>query len=232
MFVLIPASGRHCEARAWLRTCFLFSFAEYFSPSNVQWGAIRVFNDDFIAPKGIFPLHPHAEYEIVTVVLEGEITHRDSMGNRQTVGAGGVQAMTAGTGITHSEANYGDAPLHSYQIWIKPRKWGLEPQYNQKEFQAGRWKGRLLAMASGQGKKGAAKINADATVYRCALSKGEKVTHASGKGRRLLLYVAEGKVNVNGRAVAREEQARIADEEKLLVQAEEKSEFVLIDAPA
>ncbi len=231
MITIIPPSGRHCESHGWLRTCFLFSFADYNDLQNQQWGAIRVFNDDFISAGGIFEQHPHAEYEIVTLVLEGQITHEDSMGNRQVVGAGGVQAMTAGTGITHSEANRGKKELHSYQIWIKPRGRGLEPQYNQKEFAEGDWKGKLLAVASGQGNRGAALINADASIYRCALVKGGKVRHKTDEKRRLLLYVTAGEVLVNGAALPQESQARIGGEKNIEIVAGKDSEFVLIDAP-
>ncbi|MFA6214064.1 MAG: pirin family protein [Candidatus Micrarchaeia archaeon] len=231
MISIVPPQARHCESHGWLQTCFLFSFAGYSDPKNMGWGALRVFNDDRILPGGIFPMHPHAEYEIATLVLEGEITHEDSMGNRRVVGAGGVQAMTAGTGVVHSEANRGSSTLHSFQIWIKPAKKGLAPQYSQKLFGQKDWEGRLCMMASGSGKGGGARISADAAIYRCALVKGEQVSHRALPGRKLLLYVAKGEVGVNGKKAGEACQARIEGEGEISIKAAQDSDFVLIDCP-
>ena len=215
----------------WLKTSYLFSFADYYDPANIEWGAIRVFNDDFVAPNSGFPPHPHAEMEIVTIVLEGAITHEDSMGHREKVIAGEVQSMTAGEGLEHSEYNAENEQLHLYQIWIRPGKAGLKPSYGQKKFKHTDWEGKLLAVASGQGKKGATEINTDSTIYRCSLVKGKGVEHKTEKGRHLLLYVTEGSLAVNGKKLGKECQARITDEGKLEIAAAADSSFMLIDAP-
>lgn len=231
---MITILGPEKRGRAdfgWLKTSYLFSFADYYDPSNVEWGEIRVFNDDRVAPQAGFPPHPHSEMEIVTIVLEGAITHEDSMGHREKVIAGEVQSMSAGEGLEHSEYNAEGVPLHLYQIWIRPGKAGLKPSYGQKKFKPSDWEGKLLAVASGQGKTGATKISTDSTIYRCSLAKGKAVEHKTEKGRHILIYVADGSLAVNGREIGKECQARITGEEKIAVESTAPSSFILIDAP-
>lgn len=129
MIKIIPKGKRHFSDFGWLKTYWLFSFSDYFDPDNTRFGALRVFNDDIVAPGTGFPTHPHREMEIITIVLEGEITHKDSMGNKMVIRAGDVQRMSAGTGIIHSEFNLGDEPVHFYQIWIYPDEAELQPGY-------------------------------------------------------------------------------------------------------
>ncbi|WP_269850190.1 pirin family protein [Methanosarcina horonobensis] len=126
MIRIIPAEARHLEDSGWLKSYMLFSFSNYYDPENIKFGSLRVFNDDTVQPGRGFSTHPHSEMEIISVVLEGEITHEDNMGNRGTLGKGEVQRVTAGTGILHSELNRGKEPLHFYQIWILPSRSGLE----------------------------------------------------------------------------------------------------------
>ncbi|OQW95695.1 MAG: hypothetical protein BWK77_07025 [Verrucomicrobia bacterium A1] len=118
MTQVIRAAQRHFSDFGWLKTFWLFSFSDYYDPENVQFGTLRVFNDDVVAPGTGFPAHPHQEMEIITVVLEGEMTHEDSMGNQAVIRAGDVQRMSAGTGLTHSEFNLADKPVHFYQVWV------------------------------------------------------------------------------------------------------------------
>ena len=230
MIQIIHAEKRHFADHGWLKTHYLFSFADYYDSQNLQFGAIRVFNDDVVAGGAGFPPPQHAEMEIVTIVLDGEITHQDSTGTKETVKAGEVQAMTAGTGVVHSEYNLGGEPLHLYQIWIRPSKAGLAPSYGQVKFAPSDWKNKFLAVASGQGKKGAAKINADATIYRCALDKGKKLAHDSG-GRRALIYLTDGALEINGAKLGQNGQARIEGEASVEITAEKNSHFILIDVP-
>jgi len=231
MITILAPEKRGRADFGWLKTSYLFSFANYYDPTNLEWGAIRVFNDDFVAPASGFPPHPHAEMEIVTIVLEGAITHEDSMRHREKVIAGEVQSMTAGDGLEHSEYNAENTQLHLYQIWIRPGKSGLKPTYGQKKFKHTDWEGKLLAVASGQGKKGATGINSDSTIYRCRLSASRAIVHKTEKGRHVLLYVTEGSLTVNGKKLGKECQARITDEEKLEIAANADSSFILIDAP-
>jgi quercetin 2,3-dioxygenase len=134
MIERIAAAHRHFRDFGWLKTHWLFSFDDYNDPENINFSSLRVFNDDIIAPHSGFPLHGHKEMEIITVMLSGELTHEDSLGNRATIRAGDIQRMTAGRGIRHSEFNHGDIPVHLYQLWIEPRERGLRPSFQEFNF--------------------------------------------------------------------------------------------------
>lgn len=229
---IIKANERHFSDRGWLKTYWLFSFSDYYDPDNIQFGALRVFNDDVVEPGTGFPTHPHREMEIITIVLAGEMTHRDSMGNVAVIKPGDVQRMSAGIGLTHSEFNLAHKPVHFYQIWIFPDRAGLEPSYDQKSYDPARWRNRLLPVASGQCKEGAVTFHTDATIYRCALDKGGEVSHPDTKGRRLFLYLTGGEAGVNGETLRTSDQARADVEEPLVIRAREASEMILIDVPS
>jgi redox-sensitive bicupin YhaK (pirin superfamily) len=232
MITIIPAADRHFQDFGWLKTYWLFSFDQYNDPANVRWGSLRVFNDDLIEAGQGFPTHPHREMEIVTIVLDGEITHEDSMGNRGVVSAGEVQRMSAGTGLTHSEFNLGDKPLSLYQIWIFPGTRGLEPSYDQKKFDPSLWAGKLYPVASGQGHEGAVTIHTDATIYRSTLDAGAAVEFTAGDDRKVFVYVTSGAVDISGVVANTKDQARIAEEAALAIRALDEAEFILIDIPA
>lgn len=234
MMRIIPAESRHLEDSGWLKSYMLFSFSNYYDPDNVQFGSLRVFNDDTVQPGKGFSTHPHSEMEIISVVLEGEITHEDDMGNKGTLGKGGVQCVTAGTGIRHSELNQGKEPLHFYQIWILPSRSHLEPAYSQKKFGESDWKNRLLPLASGQGFEDTLKINADATIYRSSLENGRAIHFDSQVNRLIFIYIYAGELSVNGQRIGPGDQARI-DLEQVIhmepVASDTPAEFILIDVP-
>jgi len=232
MIRVIKADERHFSDFGWLKTYWLFSFSNYFDPNNIQFGALRVFNDDVVDPGTGFPTHPHEEMEIVTIVLEGEMTHRDSMGNEAVIKAGDVQRMSAGTGLTHSEFNLADQPVHFYQIWIFPDNAGLASSYDQKSYKGSQWKGRLLPVASGQGLPGTVTFHTDATIYRCTLDAGKEVSHTATAGRRIFVYVTEGRLAINGELLSAKDQARIDLEDPLVLQAREQTDLILIDLPS
>jgi len=232
MIEIIKADQRHFSDFGWLQTYWLFSFSNYFDPHNIQFGALRVFNDDVVAPGTGFPTHPHEEMEIVTIVLDGEMTHQDSMGNKTDIKAGDVQRMSAGTGLTHSEFNLADEPVHFYQIWILPDTSGLSPTYDQKSFDAQDWTNRLLAVASGQGIQGTVTFHTDATIYRCEIHTGKNVTFAETSGRRIFVYLTDGQVKLNGYSMMKKDQARVDIQERLTINAHQDSEFILIDVPS
>jgi redox-sensitive bicupin YhaK (pirin superfamily) len=232
MIEIIRADRRRFSDFGWLQTYWLFSFANYFDPRNIQFGALRVFNDDVVAPGTGFPTHPHEEMEIVTVVLDGEMTHADSMGNRTVIRAGDVQRMSAGTGLTHSEYNLADRPVRFYQIWIFPDAAGLEPSYDQKTFDSAEWRNGLFAVASGQGIPNAVTFHADASIYRASLDAGRDLVFENTRGRRVFVYVTGGGLSIQGLAVGEKDQARADVEEPLSIRAERDSEFVLIDVPS
>lgn len=232
MIDIIRADERHFTDFGWLRTYWLFSFSNYFDPHNIQFGALRVFNDDVVEPQTGFPTHPHEEMEIITIVLEGEMTHKDSMGNTAVIKAGDVQRMSAGTGLTHSEFNLASQPVHFHQIWIFPGIAGLEPTYDQKNYRAGEWKNNLLPVASGQGLPSTVTFHTDATIYRSALESQHEVIHEATSGRRIFVYVIEGEVSANGETLKANDQARADIEIPLVLKAQRQTELILIDVPS
>lgn len=232
MIEIIKAGKRHFSDYGWLKTYWLFSFSDYYDPRNLQFGALRVYNDDVVEPGMGFPTHPHREMEIITVVLDGEMTHEDSMGNRTVIRAGDVQRMSAGTGLTHSEFNLADRPVHFHQIWIYPDEARLTPSYDQKSFQPADWKNRLLPVASGQKKAGAVHFHTDATIYRGAFETGLEWNVPATAGRRIFLYPISGKLAVNGERLVAHDQARIDIDTPLVLHALQACEFILIDVPS
>lgn len=232
MINIIRADQRHFSDIDWLQTYWLFSFSDYYDPGNVHWGSLRVFNDDVVQPGAGFPPHPHREMEIVTVVLSGEMTHRDSTGVSSVIKAGEVQRMSAGTGITHSEFNVGSEPVHIYQIWIFPDEKGLIPSYDQKSFAGVSRQNELLPVASGQDIEVAVKLHTDATIYQSELEPGYPLTFDTSESRRVFIYVTEGDLSINGTELAKGDQARIASETKLTLESTHGGSFMLIDVPA
>jgi len=219
----------------WLDANFHFSFADYFNQRRMHWGALRVWNDDVIAPHNGFPPHPHADMEIITYVRAGAISHRDSLGNDGVTRAGDVQVMSAGTGITHSEFNAGDEPSHSFQLWIMPDRKGEAPRWDTRAFPKDDRAGRFVALASGdpadiEGENGALRINADARVLGAVVKAGETVEYPLGAGRKAYLVVAAGAVELGGQRANTRDGVAIADEPSLSVKALEDSELVLVDS--
>lgn len=232
MINIIRAEERHFSDYGWLKTYWLFSFADYYDPNNIQFGALRVFNDDVVEPGTGFPTHPHHEMEIVTVVLSGEMTHKDSMGNKTVIRAGDVQRMSAGTGLTHSEYNLGNEPVHFYQIWIYPDERGLTPGYDQKMFARASWKNRFLPIASGQNITGTVTFHTNATIYRAELDKGRELDFKADDSRRIFVYLTAGEVNINGEKLMEKDQARIDLVERIEFKAMKESGLILIDVPS
>ena len=229
--IFIPASDRHFSNFGWLKTYWLFSFSDYYDPVNVKWGSLRVFNDDVVEGKEGFPTHPHREMEIVSIVLEGALSHKDSTGRTGQIVPGDVQRMSAGTGITHSEYNHEDEPVHFYQIWIEPGVPQLEPSYEQKHYEPHLWRNNLLAIASGEGIPGTVTLHTNATIYRSHLDEGREVTLGNAAGRRVFIYVTSGSLEVLGRRVSEQDQLRFITTETLKIIALEEVSFILIDAP-
>lgn len=232
MIQRIPAEKRHFSDFGWLKTYWLFSFSNYYDPNNIQFGPLRVFNDDVVLPGYGFPTHPHREMEIITLVLSGEITHEDSMGNRNVICAGDVQRMSAGVGVTHSEFNLSEHSTRFYQVWIYPDVPALTPSYDQRTFQPAQWKNCLLPVASGVGMENVVTFNANATIYRAELDGHHAIELASNDHRRTFLYLTAGRLCVNGVTLHSNDQARIDLESEIKITAEEDSSFVLLDLPS
>jgi hypothetical protein len=232
MMQIIRSDERYHVEYDWLSTYWHFSFDHYYDPENVNFGPLRVFNDDVIQPARGFPMHSHREMETLTYVLEGRLEHRDSLGHRGIIGPGEVQRMSAGTGIRHSEYNASDTePVHLLQLWIEPAEKGLSPSWEQKQFTRAEREGKLLPVAAGRPGNGALKIHQDATLYVSALKAGQQVAHELDAGRRAYLFVIEGKVMLNERPLAAGDQARVTEETHLDLKANEASELLLIDLP-
>ncbi|GAA4365433.1 pirin family protein [Hymenobacter saemangeumensis] len=235
MLKYIPAADRHHASPAsWLNSYFLFSFADYFDRDNMHFGPLRVFNDDSVAANSGFPQHPHSEMEIVTLVLDGEITHEDTMGNKTTIKAGEVQRMTAGTGLAHSEMNRSDKALHLYQLWFIPSQKGLAPSYEQKDlgFLSGN-KNELVPLVTGQKVlEDVVYMNSNSTVYWANLGEGNEIEFKTFRIRLTFIYVKEGIIFVNGTELGPNDQARMTDEDVVHIRADKAAQFVLIDLPA
>jgi quercetin 2,3-dioxygenase len=217
----------------WLRARHHFAFASYYDPHRERHGALRVWNDDEIAPNSGFPAHPHADMEIVTYVREGAITHQDNLGNEGRTEAGDVQVMSAGSGIRHAEYNLEARTTKIFQIWIEPTRRGGQPGWGAKPFPRGDRSGRFVTLASGfDGDADALPIRADARVLGATLKAGESATYAIGKARAGYLVPAAGSVEVNGVRIDERDGAAISDETTLTVTALADSEIVLVDAAA
>jgi len=215
----------------WLDAKHHFSFADYRDRNRDQWGSLRVWNDDTIAPNTGFPPHPHANMEIITYVREGAITHQDSMGNKGRTEAGDVQVMSAGTGIRHSEYNLEPGTTRIFQIWILPNKGGQGPAWGAKPFPKGDRSGRFVALASGfDGDDDALPIRADARVLGATLKAGETAEYTLGLNRHGYLVPSSGSVEINGLTLHARDGAAIKDEPVIRVTALEDAELVLVDA--
>lgn len=230
MITVRLADDRGITDWGWLESRHTFSFGEYRDPNHVHFRTLRVINDDKIAPGGGFPMHPHRDMEIVTVVLAGALEHKDSLGNGSVIRAGDVQRMTAGTGILHSEFNPSeDKPVHLLQIWILPEERGLTPGYEQTAFPNTDRHGRLMLVASSDGRDGSVTINQDANLYVTHLTSGESVRQAVAPGRNMWIQVATGSVTLNGTLLSEGDGAAVTDEHTLQLTGAPESEVIVFD---
>jgi len=215
----------------WLKARHHFSFAGYHDPRNMNWGSLRVWNDDEIAANSGFPPHPHADMEIITYVRDGAITHQDSLGNKGRTEAGDVQVMSAGSGIRHAEYNLEAETTRIFQIWIQPNRTGGAPSWGAKPFPRGDRSGKFVTLASGfENDNDALPIRTNARVLGATLKAGESVEYALDRSRHAYLVPAAGRVEVNGLTLETRDGAAITDETLIRVTALEDAELVLVDA--
>jgi quercetin 2,3-dioxygenase len=245
MIQTIRSKDRYQFENEWLNTKWHFSFDHYHDPSNMNFGPLRVFNDDVVAPAGGFPLHAHREMEIVTYIIDGTLEHKDNMGNTGVIRPGEIQRMSAGTGVRHSEFNPSTKdPVHLIQLWITPAVDHLPPSWEQKSFSLADRSGKLLPIAvpaskNGNGNSAAAQntvqIHQNATIYTSLLAPGESTTHKLGAGRRAYIFVIGGNLKLNGETLAAGDQARVTSERELQFSATTGSgaaaDFLLLDLP-
>ena len=214
----------------WLDTYHTFSFDQYYDPRHMSFRSLRVINEDRVAPGRGFPTHSHRDMEIITYILEGELKHQDSMGNGSVIRPGDVQRMTAGTGVSHSEANSSrENPVHLLQIWIMPNERGLTPGYEQKAFSEEERRGKLRLVASQDGSEGSVRINQDARLYASILDEGQEVTHEFDKDRYAWVQVARGSVTVNGERLDQGDGAALSGESTVTVTGLDESEILMFD---
>jgi redox-sensitive bicupin YhaK (pirin superfamily) len=197
------ADERGLADHGWLRSFHTFSFADYHDPRHMGFRALRVINDDTVAPGMGFGAHGHRDMEIISYVLDGELGHKDSMGNGSVIRPGDVQRMSAGTGVRHSELNPSPtSPVHFLQIWILPDRAGHEPGYQQIAFPAEERRGALRLIASPDGARGSVTIHQDVRLYATLLDGDQRVEHTIAPGRHAWVHVARGSATVNGTALA------------------------------
>jgi redox-sensitive bicupin YhaK (pirin superfamily) len=212
----------------WLKSKFHFSFADYYNPFNINFGVLRVINDDLIEPNSGFDTHPHNDMEIISYVVNGELTHGDSMGNKNTITRGQVQYMSAGTGVFHSEHNFGDSVARFLQIWIFPDKAGYKPVYGDYRFLWEERKNKLLHMVSNKQGDAPIKINQDANLYTLELEKGKKQEFFVGKGRQAYLVQIEGNSTINNIQLQDRDALEIIEED-IIIDADETSHILIIE---
>ncbi|WP_035065262.1 pirin family protein [Nitratidesulfovibrio termitidis] len=219
--------GKH----GWLDSHFHFSFAEYYNPDNMQFGVLRVLNDDTVAPGTGFGPHAHADMEILSYVIDGELTHADSMGNERTLTRGQVQYMSAGTGVRHSEYNHGKKLLRFLQIWILPDRKGYAPQYGDHRFAFTERVNNWLPIATGvQNSQSTApiKIHADINAYATSVSQGQHMEFSVSSGRQAYLVMIEGQATINGTRVSMRDAVEIV-EENIFIHPESTAHMLIIE---
>lgn len=224
------ASDRGYADHGWLKSFHTFSFADYYDPEQVGFRALRVINEDRVAAGRGFGTHPHANMEILSYVLSGELGHRDSMGNGSVIRPGDVQRMTAGTGVAHSEQNPSpENGVHFLQIWLLPEKRGLTPGYEQKAFPEGERRGALRLVGSRDGREGSVTIHQDVSLYATVLGAGDEVKHVLPEGRHAWIHVARGNLSVNGERLTAGDAAAISEGGTITLGGVDEGEALLFD---
>lgn len=231
-FVIRKSSERGYAKRDWLESYHSFSFAHYYDPQHMQFSVLRVINDDIISPAKGFGMHPHNDMEIITYMLDGELQHRDSMGNTSVIKAGDVQRMTAGSGIVHSEVNASNtADAHLLQIWILPEGPNLEPSYEEKTFSLEQKLNQWRLVAARDSHDGVLTVHQDMQLYATILDTNAELSYALDTERSAYLQVARGKVEVSGEALAAGDALMVNGAAELIVKANVQSELLLFDLP-
>lgn len=226
---------RKSEARGhanhgWLDSWHSFSFADYYDPQHMGFGALRVINEDRIAPGSGFGAHGHRNMEIISYVLDGELAHQDNIGNGSVIRPGDVQRMSAGTGVMHSEYNHAqDRTTHFLQIWIEPDKFGIAPGYQEKRFDEVQKRGRLCLIASPDGQAGSVVVHQDMKLYAGLFDGGESVELLIAPGRRAYVHVVRGEIVINGVTLRAGDALKLVDEPRAVLAEGRQAEVLLFD---
>jgi hypothetical protein len=229
-FVIRRGAERGHADHGWLQSRHSFSFADYYDPSHMGFRALRVINDDRVAPGAGFPKHPHRDMEIVSYVVDGALEHNDSEGNGSVIVPGDVQRMSAGSGILHSEYNHSqDEPVRFLQIWVVPSARGGSPGYEQKHFTPQERQGRLRLVVSPDGSDGSVTLRQDVRIYAGLLGPAQSVTHAFAQGRHGWLQLVRGHAHVHEHTLSEGDGAAVSGMPELQIAASESAEFLLFD---
>ncbi|PLX70185.1 MAG: hypothetical protein C0602_06805 [Denitrovibrio sp.] len=227
------AKERGTGDHGWLKSNFSFSFADYHDKNRMGFGLLRVLNDDTVAPGSGFPMHPHSDMEIVSIVTEGELQHKDSLGNGSVIRPGEVQRMSAGSGITHSEWNPSKTDeLKFFQIWIHTGDNGVKPEYEQKSFDFEGRKGELIAIVSGDSSDGGLTFHQDAWIYRGILNKGQNFRYElSNSSNGVMIFVIKGNLVVEGHTLASRDEITATDTDSINIYSETETDLLLFEVP-
>ena len=228
MLTLRKSQERGYADHGWLKSYHSFSFANYYDPQHMGFGNLRVINEDRIAPGTGFGTHGHRDMEIVSYVLEGNLAHKDTMGNVKGIPPGDVQRMSAGTGVQHSEFNHApEQTTHFLQIWIEPNVTGIAPSYEQKSFPDAEKRGRLRLVASPDGSEGSVRIHADARMYAGLFDAGESASLALEPGRKGYVHVVRGGIEVNGKPLSAGDAAKLENEARIELSSGNQAEVLV-----
>ena len=230
MIELRKSQERGYADHGWLKSFHSFSFADYYDPKYVNFGSLRVINEDRVAAGMGFGTHGHRDMEIISYVLEGALAHRDNMGNGSSIRPGDVQRMSAGTGVEHSEFNHEkNQATHFLQIWIQPEQLGIAPSYEEKHFTEAEKRGKLRLVAAADAREGAVKIHADAKIYAGLFNGDESATLTIASGRRAYIHVARGSVTVNDRALNAGDALKLTEVADIKITQGNQAEVLVFD---
>jgi quercetin 2,3-dioxygenase len=230
--ILHKASDRGHADHGWLNAHHSFSFANWQDPSKVHFGMLRVLNDDIVAGGQGFGMHPHNDMEIITIILEGKLQHKDNMGNGSVISVGDVQVMSAGTGVMHSEFNPSDEAANLFQLWIFPKEKNIKPRYDQKKFEESERKNKVQMVASGLRKNGELYIHQDAAISLADVSNGKKLTYEmQKKGNGVYIMVIEGAVRAGEETLSKRDAAGFWETDSVEIEAQEESRLLLVEVP-
>ncbi len=233
MLTLRRSADRGHADHGWLRSAHSFSFAQYHDPAHMGWGNLRVINEDRVAPGGGFGSHSHRDMEIISYVLDGELAHRDNLGNVKGIPPGDVQRMSAGTGVVHSEFNHApDKTTHFLQIWIEPSRKGLSPGYEQQTMPVASRRGHLALIAAPEGGAGAVTIHADARLYAGFFDADEQAQLALDPARKAYVHLVRGELSVNGQPLQTGDALKVAGESALMLSGGRDAEVLVFDLAA
>jgi len=231
--ILRPSDARGDADFGWLKSKHTFSFGSYFDPNYIGFGALRVINEDRVAPSAGFPTHPHQNMEILSYVVSGSLEHKDSLGTGSVIRPGDLQRMSAGTGVRHSEYNHsGTDPVHFLQIWIVPEQEGLQPSYEQTAFPEEERQNVLRLIGSNDGRDGSVTIHQDVDLYASLLNADRTLTFNIKSGRKVWLQLVRGKLTVDDRQLDAGDGLGLLDAGAVSLTARENTEFLLFDVAA